>query len=133
MAAVTPTDLISLIAPGAMVEVRDEEWLVGSTQQTPTDGLLVRCIGASTLVRDTEASFFTNLDRIIPLRPEETQLVQDDSPNFRTGRLYLEAVLRKTPLPATRPALSRLGASPGSRSAAIPARSSLPASSCCSS
>ena len=90
-----------MIAPGAQVEVRDEEWLVRTTQQTSSDGLLVRCIGTSTLVRDTEAAFLTKLDVITPLRPEETQLVADDSPNFRTSRLYLEAVLRKTPLAAT--------------------------------
>ena len=101
MAAPTSPDLLPLIAAGSQVEVRDEEWLVRQVQQTPADGLLVRCIGTSTLVRDTEASFFTNLDRIIPLRPEDTTLVQDDSPNFRTSRLYLEAVLRKTPIPAT--------------------------------
>ena len=101
MAVSTPEGLLSLIAPGAQVEVRDEEWLVRTTQQTPSDGLLVRCIGTSTLVRDTEAAFLTKLDVITPLRPEETQLVADDSPNFRTSRLYLEAVLRKTPLAAT--------------------------------
>src|SRR4051812_19751142 len=101
MAALTPTDLIPLIAPGSMVEIRDEEWLVGAAPQTPADGVLVRCIGTSTLVRDTEAMFFTNLDRIVPLRPEETELVPDDSPNFRRARLYLEAVLRKTPLPSS--------------------------------
>ena len=64
MAVSTPEGLLSLIAPGAQVEVRDEEWLVRSTQQTPSDGVLVRCIGTSTLVRDTEATFFTNLDVI---------------------------------------------------------------------
>jgi len=90
-----------LIAPGAQVEVRHEEWLVRTTQQTPSDGLLVRCIGSSTLVRDTEAAFLTKLDVITRLGPDETQLVADDSPNFRTSRLYLEAVLRKTRLAAT--------------------------------
>ena len=91
----TPHDLISLVAPGAQVVVRDEEWLVRSAHQTPTDGVLVRCLGTSTLVRDTEATFFTHLDRIEPLRPEETRLVLDDSPNFRRSRLCLEAVIRK--------------------------------------
>jgi len=101
MPASTPNDLLPLIAAGGQVEVRDEEWLVTQVQPTPADGLLVRCIGTSTLVRDTEASFFTNLDLITPLRPEDTTLVQDESPHFRTSRLYLEAVLRKTPIPAT--------------------------------
>ena len=102
----TAPQLIPLIAAGAQVEVRDEEWLVRSTQQTPSDGVLVRCIGTSTLVRDTEATFFTNLDNIIPIQPEETRLVADDSANFRRSRLYLEAVIRKTPIPATESGLA---------------------------
>jgi hypothetical protein len=85
-----------------MVAVHDEEWLVGATQQTLSDGLLVHCIGTSTLVRDTEATFSTILDRVVPLRPVEAHLVQDDSPSFRMGSLYLEWILRKTPLPPTK-------------------------------
>lgn len=97
----TPRELLPLIAAGAQVLVRDEEWLVRSVQETPSDGRMVRCIGTSSFVRDTEATFFTNLDRIEPLRPEKTQLVHDDTPNFRRSRLYLEAVIRKTPVPAS--------------------------------
>lgn len=103
---VTAADLLPLIAAGAQVVVRDEQWIVRSTQQTPSDGLLVRCIGTSTLVRDTEAAFVTNLDRIEPLRPEDTVLVQDDSPGYRRSRLYLEAALRKAPVPARQDALA---------------------------
>ncbi len=97
----TPADLLPLLAPGAQVVVRDEEWLVQSTQSTPADGLLVKCIGTSTLVKDAEATFLTNLDRVEPLRPEDTELVYDVTPSFRGSRLYLESVLRKTPVPAT--------------------------------
>src|SRR4051812_34253336 len=95
---VTPADLEPLIAPGAQVEVRDEEWLVKAVQHTPADGLKVQCIGRSDFVRDTEATFFTHLDVVTPLRPEETKLVIDDSPGFRRSRLYLEAMIRKTPI-----------------------------------
>lgn len=103
MAAVgrTAADLLPHIASGAQVLVRDEEWLVRAVQHTPSDGLMVRCIGTSSFVRDAEATFFTNLDRVEPLRPEETHLVDDDSPNFRRSRLYLEAILRKTPVPSS--------------------------------
>jgi superfamily II DNA or RNA helicase len=97
----TSASALPLIAAGAQVVVRDEEWLVRSTQHTPADGLLVRCLGTTPLVRDTEAMFLTNLDRIEPMRPEDTVLVVDDSPQFRRSRLYLEAMLRKTPIPAT--------------------------------
>ena len=97
----TPTDLEPLIAAGAQVVVRDEEWLVSNVWHTPSDGLMVKCIGMSTLVRDTESTFFTKLDHIEPLRPQDTVLVADNSPNFRRSRLFLEAIIRKTPVPAT--------------------------------
>ncbi|MEZ5234479.1 MAG: hypothetical protein R2749_17495 [Acidimicrobiales bacterium] len=97
----TPNDALPYLVTGSQVVVRDEEWLIRSTQDTPADGRLVRCIGLSPLVRDTEATFLTTLDRIEPLRPEDTELVLDESPGFRRSRLYLEAVLRKTPIPAT--------------------------------
>lgn len=106
MVTATPPQLEPLIAAGAQVVVRDEQWLVTQVQQTPSDGLLVRCIGVSALVRDSEATFFTHLDRIEPLKPEETVLVADQSPQFRTSRLYLEALIRRTPVPVTETGLA---------------------------
>lgn len=102
----TPNEYLPLLASGAQVVVRDEEWLVRHAQPTPADGLLVTCIGTSTLVKDTEATFFTELDLIEPLRPEETQLVEDNSPGYRDTRLYLEAMIRKTPVAATEAGLA---------------------------
>ena len=86
------------IAPGAQVIVRDEVWLVRNTTRT-ADGDKIRAVGVSGLVRDREATFFSALDNVQVLRPEETRLVADSSPRFRVSRLFLEAVLRKTPLP----------------------------------
>ena len=97
----TPAAFLDQIAGGAQVVVRDEEWLVRSVQDTPSDGRMVRCTGTSSLVRDTEATFFTSLDRIEPLRPEDTVLVADETPNYAGARLYLESIIRKTPVPAT--------------------------------
>ena len=97
----TPNKALSLIAAGGQVVVRDEEWLVRSVQHTPADGLMVKCIGIGGIVRDAEATFFTHLDDVQPLRPEDTQLVADNTPGFRQSRLYLESVIRKTPIPAT--------------------------------
>lgn len=105
----TPAAFLDQIAGGAQVVVRDEEWLVRSVQDTPSDGRIVRCIGTSSLVRDTEAKFFTSLDRIEPLRPEDTVLVADGTPNYRGARLYLESVIRKTPVPATESRLTVAG------------------------
>ena len=97
----TPSRALSLIAAGGQVVVRDEEWLVRAVQHTPADGLMVRCVGTSGIVRDTEATFFTHLDDVQPLRPEDTEFVADDTPGFRKARLYLESMIRKTPIPAT--------------------------------
>ena len=66
-----------------------------------TSGNLVRVVGVSEFVRDEDAVFFTEIDDIQPLRPEDTRLVTDDSPAFVNTRLYLESALRRTPLPQT--------------------------------
>lgn len=86
-------------AAGAQIVVRDEVWLIRSCSRTAHDGDKIRAVGVSGLVRDQEATFFTGLESIRLLRPEETQLVADPSPQFRAARLFLEAVLRRTPLP----------------------------------
>ena len=47
-----------------------------------------------------DAVFFTELEiETVLLKPEETVLVPDDSADFARGRLFLEATLRRTPLP----------------------------------
>lgn len=97
----TPYGLIPLIAPGSLVVVRDEEWMVRRVEATPADGHLVHCLGVSSFVRDTEAAFFTKLDLIEPLRPQDATFVPDSSPNFLRSRLFLEAMIRTTPVAAT--------------------------------
>ncbi|GHF48219.1 DEAD/DEAH box helicase [Streptomyces griseosporeus] len=84
---------------GALVVVRDEEWLVRSSMPTAEDGTRIEVTGVSEFVRDQEAVFFSGLDRIELLDPGATRLVMDDSPNYRRSRLFLEAVLRRTALP----------------------------------
>ncbi|MEV0524571.1 DEAD/DEAH box helicase [Streptomyces sp. NPDC050439] len=85
--------------PGSQIEVRDEEWLVRNVTGTDHDGDRIDVVGVSEFVRDQEAVFFTELDDVQLLDPRRTKLTADDSPNFRRSRLFLEAVLRKTPLP----------------------------------
>ena len=77
--------------------IRDEEWLVRSAAPMRTGGHVVRVVGLSELVRNHEARFLTTLDDVTEIRPEETALVPDDSPQFRRSRLYLDALLRRTP------------------------------------
>ncbi len=97
----TKSSAIQLITPGAQVVVRDEDWLVRSVSDTTADGRMVRVTGLSELVQDTEATFFTAIDDIDPVRPEETMLVVDESGGYRRSRLWLEAVLRKAPVPVS--------------------------------
>lgn len=87
----------TVFAPGARLLIRDEEWLVKTALPTNTGGTAVRVVGLSELVRNHEAIFLTELDKITELKPEETKLVPDDSPQYRRSRLYLESLLRRTP------------------------------------
>jgi len=86
-----------VFAPGARVVIRDEEWMVRTTHQTSTGGTAVSVTGLSELVRGMDAIFLTELDDVVELRPEETELVSDPSPQFRRSKLYLESLLRQTP------------------------------------
>ncbi|MFM9613242.1 SNF2-related protein [Streptomyces niveiscabiei] len=86
--------------PGTVIEVRDEEWMVRNSRLLRSGEHLIEAIGASDLVRGQEARFLApTMDEPRVLLPENTRLVPDESPHFRRGRLFLEAVLRKTPLP----------------------------------
>ena len=93
------------IAPGSVVIVRDEEWLVTGVEQT-SDGRLLRCQGLSELVRDTTANFYEGLDDIETLDPAAAIVVPDESPHYRRCRLWLEATLRKTAVPLDGSALT---------------------------
>ena len=91
----------SSFVQGARVEVRDEEWMVRQSQATDHDGTMVKVVGVSDLVRDVEATFFTKLDDIRPILPEDTELVTESSSHYAQSRLFLEAILRRTPLART--------------------------------
>lgn len=88
------------IAPGSVVVVRDEEWLVTKVDQS-TDGALIHVQGLSELVRDTTASFYEALDSITVLDPADATVTPDSSSGYRTAKLWVEATLRKTPIPLT--------------------------------
>ncbi|MET9244943.1 DEAD/DEAH box helicase [Nonomuraea sp. NPDC003709] len=92
--------------PGARIEVRDAEWIVRTCAKTAHDGYKITAVGASEFVRDEDAVFFTELDTVSLLTPEETVLEQDGTSRFAQSRLFLEAVLRRTPLPQTEKGLA---------------------------
>ena len=86
-----------LPAPGAKVVVRDEEWLVRSVRPASQGRFAVHVTGTSELVRGKDSIFLSDLDQIEELKPEETELVYDDTPRYRKSRLYLDSLLRRSP------------------------------------
>src|SRR3954447_22298540 len=101
----TTTGAAFSAAPGSIVEVRDEQWMVTSIEQDG-DGYLVHVQGLTELVRDTTAVFATVLDNVATVEPAQARVVPDDSPSHRRARLWLEAMLRKSPVPLTDPGLT---------------------------
>src|SRR5699024_11027602 len=95
------------LAPGSVVEVRDEEWLVTGVQTvyertnhqevTPTKPVQrIEVQGLSELVRDTTAIFFDSIDTVTPIDPRQAPLINDPSSGYRDAKLWLEATLMKT-------------------------------------
>ena len=88
--------------PGMRVEIRDEQWIVRKVElnsslhpKTKKQGQTLYVQGLSKFVKDIEAIFLDNIEEIKIIKPEETKLVFDSSPNFIKSRLYIESKLRK--------------------------------------
>lgn len=96
------TDQMLDIAPGAIVVVRDEQWLVSSVDHT-ADGELLTVRGVSELVEGTTAQFYTSIDKVMTTDPANTRVVADESSHYVKSRLWLESTLRKTSLPISEP------------------------------
>lgn len=89
--------MMQRFAPGARVEIRDEEWVVRRVNRTAYQGYELTCEGISELVRGKEALFLSDLeDEIKILDPKDTALVQDMSADFAQGRLFIESQLRQS-------------------------------------
>ncbi|MCY0986870.1 hypothetical protein OV203_07040 [Nannocystis sp. ILAH1] len=80
---------------GARVVIRDEEWRVRAVRTTAAGAAELHVVGLSSLVQGCEAVFLDDLDLIETLRPEDTDLVLDDSPHCRRGRLQPDATPRR--------------------------------------
>lgn len=86
-----------LYTPGSRIEVRDAEWRIKRVDPTPDNHYLLTYDGLSELVNGREASFLANLEsEIRVLEPEDTQLVDDDSDDYRASRLYIDTLMRRS-------------------------------------
>lgn len=88
----------SAYAPGSVIVVRDEEWMVESID-ADRQTIWLHARGLSELVKDTTATFSPVLDQIQPFDPTHTTVVADTSPYHRLSRLWLESTFRKTAVP----------------------------------
>ncbi|APT93363.1 helicase [Corynebacterium phocae] len=86
------------LAPGIIVEVRDEEWLVTSVIRS-VDGWKIKARGLTEYVRDSVATFYSAIDNIQVFDPTQVEVVPDSSPQYRHSRLWMETTLRNTPVP----------------------------------
>ena len=75
--------------------VRDAEWVVRRVDMTSGGNYQLTCTGTSEIVRDRQAVFLSELERIEVLEPENTRLVPDRSPAFADSLLYMESRLRQ--------------------------------------
>jgi len=90
-------------SPGVRIEVRDAEWRIRQVDPSSDGGHLLTCEGLSELVRGREARFLTRLERQVRvLDPRETALEDDTSSGYLAGRVYLDTVIRKTPVSGNR-------------------------------
>ena len=87
--------LLSAPPPGARIECRGEQWLVRRTEAAGA-GFAVHCIGLSGIVRRKPWVFWSKLDSIELVQPENTRLEPDPTPNHQRSRLFVDALLRTT-------------------------------------
>ena len=82
-------------APGMRLIIRDEEWMIKRIDTNEIGAKALSCIGISPLVKDKEAIFLDDLEKIDPVDPTKVRLIKDDSPKYTKSLLYLEGQWRQ--------------------------------------
>jgi len=82
-------------SPGMRVIIRDEEWMVKKVENNSFDKKTIHCVGISKLVKDHQAMFLTDLEKIESVDPAKVNLIIDDSPFYKKSRLFIESQWRQ--------------------------------------
>lgn len=83
-------------APGMRIIVRGEEWLIKRVETNSLGNQTLQVVGISSLVKDYESRFMTDLERNIEIvDPAKVRIVPDDSAFFKKSKLYIESHLRQ--------------------------------------
>ena len=89
--------IMTNLAPGARVEVRNAEWMVRGVKRASNGSQVFEAVGVSEFIQGRQAQFVVELeDDLRVLAPEETTLVADDTPGYLRSRLFIEGHLRQT-------------------------------------
>lgn len=82
-------------APGMRILVRDEEWMVKKVERNSMGNKALYSVGVSPLVKDRDAIFLADLEKISVVDPKAVKLVADQSSFFRSTQLYMESQWRQ--------------------------------------
>ena len=82
-------------APGMRTIIRDEEWMIKKIEKNSLGNRALHCIGISPLVKEKEAIFLTDLEKIQIVNPAEVKLIPDTSPFYKRTLLFLESQWRQ--------------------------------------
>ena len=82
-------------APGMRTIIRDEEWMIKKIETNSIGNKTLFCVGISTLVKDREAIFLSDLEEIQVVNPAEVKLVADNSPFYKKTLLHIESQWRQ--------------------------------------
>ena len=86
----------SKFAPGMRIIVRGEEWIVKRVETNSLGNQTLQVVGISSLVKDYESRFMTDLEKDIEIvNPAKVKLIPDDSAFFKKSKLYIESHLRQ--------------------------------------
>ena len=91
-----------IYASGTRVLIRDEEWLIKTVEPSSFNAYCLDVVGVSPFVKDRETRFLTDLEeqcgKFELVDPLQTELKLDESGNYENTRLYLETLIRNTPV-----------------------------------
>ena len=82
-------------APGMRVIIRDEEWMIKKADLNSYGNSTLQCIGITPLVKDKQAYFLSDLEKIEVVDPAQTRIIIDHSSHHNRARLYLESQWRQ--------------------------------------
>ncbi len=82
-------------APGMRVIIRDEEWMIKKADRNSYGNSTLQCVGITPLVKDKQAYFLSDLEKIEVVDPAQTKIVIDRSSHHNRARLYLESQWRQ--------------------------------------